>query len=189
MFKYNNILVLLSLFLLFFAELMAQSFNLIKNFTTSSPVRSVRYSPDGKMIAFSQNTIGIRIHNSSDFSYINGTNQDFGNAFAMTFSRDSLQIAYHVFVNVSIGTRIVDIQSNNSLNISPLISSGLIFVHEIDFSFDGDRLIICGQNGYEIYSNAAAGIIDASIPSYGSSYSCKYSSRDFYAIVKQSSQI
>ena len=111
-------------------------------------LHSVRFSPDSKYLAYSEATNGIAIYNASSYQLINSTNAGFGFAYAMSFSRDSSKIAYNIHTSSTTGPRIISISTNNSITVSSPITSSITYARDLDYSFDGNKLIKCGDNGY-----------------------------------------
>jgi len=88
----------------------SQNITMIKNIKTTTQVHSVKYSPDGKYLAYTSTNNGLRILRTSNFSFVNSTTVDFipsAIAYALAYSHDQTKIAYSIAKTPNSSIRIV----------------------------------------------------------------------------------
>jgi len=110
----------------------------------------VKYSLDGKYIAYIAMNQGLIILNASTFSSVASSSSDFTGlrrSYPLSYSRDQNKLYYHIHSSYSIGTRPISL-SDTLLTLQPLIPSALTYVYDLDISFDNSILIRCGFNGF-----------------------------------------
>jgi len=121
-----NFLKVLTLLTLLIIDVRAPTTGLINTIDTSAQTRSVKYSPDGKFIAYMTNA-EIGIIDSSSLALIFFSNSDFGGgatARALAYKKNQLQLYYNIFSTSPFGTRIVN-DPDNTFSLGTAITTNL----------------------------------------------------------------
>jgi len=160
------------------------TFGLFHTRNSSQYVQSVKFSPDGKYLAYNAAGDGLVILNGTTFSFINSTTTDFGgkSALAMAYSKDQQKLYYHIFTSMSYGTRPVS-SPNNLLTLdTTILSSNLQYVRDLDINNDGTRLIRCGDTVFHIINITNNSLILNQTAAGYPVFSCKFRADNGYAI-------
>jgi len=164
------------------------------NSTSTSPnnVHSVRYSPDGMTIAYTAQSSGLAILNAADLTSVASSSLDFGGsgfALALSYSRtNSSKLYYQLYSGSTTSTGPVS-WPNNNLTLNPAIPSTITNVTDLDVSPDDSKLIVCGENGFEIIHLSNSNVARSNPAGYWGSLSCKFAADHGYAVVKNYIQI
>jgi len=162
---------------------------LFKNISDPGFIPSVKYSPDGRFLAYTAASSGVIILNAFNFSFVNSTNVDFAGArfaYAMCYAPNQSKLYYNIQLATVIGTRPIS-SPDNLMNLDPIIPSiDISNVYDIDVSHDSTRLIRCGHNTTEIVDLTNNNVIHQYNTSGFGSRVCKFSKKDRkYAAVRQ----
>ena len=123
------------------------AFGHIANFSTPNVTHSVKFSPDGKMIAYAAEVSGFYLVNSTDYTTIWSNNVDFVNgglSYAITFAPDQSKVFYSTLKLNDQSTRVVTL-ANNGISLSPNITSSILYSSNLDVSYDSKRFIRCSR--------------------------------------------
>jgi WD40 repeat protein len=144
-------------------------------FTHNSEVLDANYSPDGKLVVVGSSGNDHNVYNATSFGLIYQYTASTA-ARSATFSPDQQYIAYGLRNNT------VLIRSATEFSFVRAVGVSFSQVEEVHFGPNSDKMIVCGNNGYAIYSVPGWSVL-ASDYTYGDvALSCRFASNEKYAI-------
>jgi len=105
---------------------LSQQITEIRNITQVQNIHSVRFSPDGKYLALTPYGQGVRVFNATSYNLVGSNNNDLGEGYAMTFTRDSTKVVYNTWTDPARAATIYNFLANTHTTLGGTVVRGAI---------------------------------------------------------------